>query len=1652
MEEEDNYLKLLDFLADFDDDNTKPVLFGEHSERVKRKIRYAMIKYLNILKVKNPLDMTFFFSMKNKDTGSVCAGKMEQIGGWRCMDCVKNENTIFCQSCWSEMKDKHKNHNIIFLTTVNGTCDCGDPNSIDPVYFCSKHKGPMTNENDITLYIQNCLGQQAANDLKVVTKKVFVEMAGYLIRAIQEKKTNENSFLSTVASFFDFINTPCNTSIACMHMIAELLLENYPYKTKHICLQIKDGKTRLVKSTLFSHDCCCPFIRLLMPIWPMGKERLIYSFLHNYKIRKTFGLLYFLLYGELTLNCLSEFGDLSVQYISDDVIKDAFSTEGLIENIYVSLEEIFTIYLKTKNYKNTPYYIPLYDALQKLVEEGKEKNKYVLFQELVFRLKCDTSYILKNSSLNYLGRNTKIICKIIKLICLMHNVNSIKALFPHPLLAQEDKYIIHLLDAEIWLLDIFSAYVSIFDFSSINLVKEVFNYFSKKINSKEYIIPSDEYTFHIPLYRAFSIFLNRYCFYYANKNNTDILHGLESAIKIFPNYKECFRIMIESIYKVFGYVTACGEEFFKYYGENMVEYEYLYYYNYQFVYRDFCLMKYLLALKGNDEYFSFDNVLQLCQVENSNKPLEDNILRGKKRVSPDKWLNEDNKKYMKFSSKILRLILIILRNNTCLIWNLGGSYQMLQHNKIEDNLLKDIINKDKNNFIELTKELIVNQTFIKQNLALYTDIYDYIFLSLKEVLGHNNIKELILSLTNKTLTQDKKAKFSIKDENLNYLDLNYIIYPTHKSTVEKYISDFKKNLVSIFNTHFYPVNKYENMLTIEGYKKVYFNEENCDFLFRFTAYILRREGYFVLNQFFLGVLLNYLATFFCLDYDQFIFFREQINNKILKIMNVLDDNNLTDDVQISYCNFIIQKIAEHDKIYTISYKKTKKEDEIQTPKNENIINDNKNEINENKNEINENKNEINIQPKKKNAKISMKERMKNKFKKKNDNISNKYGIEKIKIEKKKNTEACIYCLKPIDNDDIKKPYGKIGDFLHDNYLSNAFFQVIRKEFKKYYEADYNLKEFDQIYYQPLDRKNIRIISCNHLIHFSCYFEAYMKGDLKNSLNIFQCPLCHKFSEIYIPMVDQYTEEETFGIFKGYNISYIYNFGKQNQEILKKREDALKEKSKIIFDDEKEDINEIKDKNQEIPSYDISNIDETNIQNIDINMLKKDYPDFINACKHYIEGFIGMKLLINSVNMETDLFKSLLNNFLIIFSIQYRDLLDFFENTDDRKTSVNLWKNLILSFRLSIKINYMDEGFFFCKLYTSIEELKTLQFDGELDELVKNDTLRIKLCKLLFLLALLFDYNEIEGYEKYIIYMCLPIFGFGFFFKDIYFKNTFTFYQQKFLDALTEEKLMDYLKNENSLNIIFIHIIKQLLITKLLMKNEVDFDKVSLELNDMLDLLDLSELKNKSFFEILEYLDKTLLEDKNKKIYEVFYPKNNYQEVLKILLNKHIEVAKNEKCDNVLNPSLFGSCLPIVYNFIDLPESAIDFEYQVYNARCEVCKRIGKNSLICLDCGKKVCDSRKCLAKYNSEALPGFIVHTKICGGGRSAFLQTYDCSVLFVTNKVVFKKFVPFYINEFGEGITKKNFGKEFKLCKDEVKKALTMFTKYTYSNAPIIY
>ncbi len=83
-----------------------------------------------------------------------------------------------------------------------------------------------------------------------------------------------------------------------------------------------------------------------MEVWPFGYKNVLYSFLHNYKLRKTIGLLYLLLYGSIVKNCSNDFGELSVQFLFDDVSATATRIDGLIENIFVGMPEVIGYFFK----------------------------------------------------------------------------------------------------------------------------------------------------------------------------------------------------------------------------------------------------------------------------------------------------------------------------------------------------------------------------------------------------------------------------------------------------------------------------------------------------------------------------------------------------------------------------------------------------------------------------------------------------------------------------------------------------------------------------------------------------------------------------------------------------------------------------------------------------------------------------------------------------------------------------------------------------------------------------------------------------------------------------------------------------------------------------------------------------------------------------------------------------------------------------------------------------------------------------------------------------------------------------------------------------------------------------------------------------------
>ena len=74
--------------------------------------------------------------------------------------------------------------------------------------------------------------------------------------------------------------------------------------------------------------------------------------------------------------------------------------------------------------------------------------------------------------------------KLIKLTSIIQNVNPVLAIYPPPS-TKESKYQVEILDVEIWLLDTFSLYVSIFNFDNSESVKAIFAYFTKKIKNQK---------------------------------------------------------------------------------------------------------------------------------------------------------------------------------------------------------------------------------------------------------------------------------------------------------------------------------------------------------------------------------------------------------------------------------------------------------------------------------------------------------------------------------------------------------------------------------------------------------------------------------------------------------------------------------------------------------------------------------------------------------------------------------------------------------------------------------------------------------------------------------------------------------------------------------------------------------------------------------------------------------------------------------------------------------------------------------------------------------------------------------------------------------------------------------------------------------------
>ena len=1633
--------------------------------------------------------MKYLKLTETNDEKEICLKLITNQGAWKCKDCQKNKESIYCNECWGNVKEKHiqLKHNYEYISNyICGTCDCGNLNNMGKDFICSKHKkNPEENRSE---------NISDKKEFQNIHKELFSQMANYIADVIDKNETNNECFVNNIKSFIDYISSLSFTNIKVLNWIAELLLKNYQVNNKnsnHKCINISyiysqsrrdfdsswNYHRRGSQKDIFPiiNNCSCPFLRYLMSVWQNNKDKIdktLMRFSQNYELKIYIGILYLFLYDELIIKEKNDFSSLRKEFLFSEIRKIISKHKNLLDKLLNSpvliikkFGSLFDLKEKNNSIDNNP--------------ENLNK-KYKSLKKVINNLKFDILNVLcEETKTDFISEDAKFYLSLIDILVKFHNINSIKWEFDNNQKETQETYNGILLQTELSLLDIFTTMTSIIDFENNDLIGTIFLYFNEKISKKEFRnLKKDEYSYHITLFRGFSIFLNRYCFFYANKYDSDVTKGFESVKDLMPDFDECIKILFLEVSKLFRFFAACGEDLFIYYGQSMKNYETTYYYTYKFVYRDFSLMKYLIPNGSVKEFFSgsdneneqngdnnFSSIIKtiLLLKEKSNKSVKEILEKG------------NNLKFMKIISRLLSIALSIIRNNGSLIWNLGSSFKSLKSCQIEDTLLTTVIDKDLDNMKELAKALIINKAIVEENSASFSELLNGIYYILRETMGEEELEKMINDMFYSTKSKDQKEKYSIKDDYLSNIDTNYILSPAMKAKAEKYLFDFKKNKISAFNRCFYNVNQFETVLTEKIYTKIFWTEKSMDFILDSIIKLIKNEEYVELRPYFLNTLLNYFDIFYSVDFQNFTIFRNSLNKKINTFIETISVNNLEEPYKL-YCDLIIKKVKGN---------KIEEEDKTEKQNMEKEISQRQREKMKLKNKKFLNKINLNFNDDKKSDENELQKML----------VEPEYGIF---------GEQCIFCKNYVNELDFGNCFGKICYLLLDKFSYNASIKVVKNLYISSIQKNGSLLNFNNLFDPKKEkaRKNLRILSCGHTVHFSCFFNIYMQNLEKITINNFLCPICKKYGNTFIPQINHIFKEKIidkniYDLFKGYDLNFVLNYRNKYGKNIKK---FFEEKNKKMEEEKEKDKSEIYLLSEDIYKKPGGKNKDVNVKNMEEqrNFLKKNYNNIFIACRHLIEGFFGVKEeFYTDFNLEAPRFIAIQKDSLLYCFLQFRDFTDYFIKSDKKDEQIYLWKNLFLSFRLMLKVNILRDNFF-VNFNLLLYRMCNLDKNKNIPTMINNDQFNIILSGILFLLCVFFEYEEVEGYEKYIIYLFLPVYSFAYYFRKLYLNNSLTFgkedlfnknsviNERAFINKMNEKNFFEFLKTDNSSNSLKF-ILKKLVIVNYLLKNKDEVDKGMFETNNIYESFNLPQLKQKNIIQILDELEIIINNEKNLKndqmeisdeepketIYNIFFQffnnnnnkKNrniyNHKNIFNFLIKEFTNEIKKNSCPQKINPNLLSFCKEINYNFIPLQKYAVEFLFENYKLSCEQCKRRGKVGLICLDCGKKVtCKNEENLQNNNNNIninningdnpsnLDLFYKHVELCGGGTGVFLYTLNFNVTFVQNKKISKTKIPLYLDKHGESIKEKSIHNGFCLNEAQLKKA----KKILYNNDLIFY
>ena len=924
----------------------------------------------------------------------------------------------------------------------------------------------------------------------------------------------------------------------------------------------------------------------------------------------------------------------------------------------------------------------------------------------------------------------------------------------------------------------------------------------------------------------------------------------------------------------------------------------------------------------------------------------------------------------------------------------------------------DLFNNIRNNNLamddlkNILQEKIIINILSQDNLIdkqkLEKNIDDFLLILFEE---DNVYEEVLEELTYNKMSGETKL-FYLKDEYLKYLDCNYFVNLTNKSGAEKYIMNFKKDIIKTYNYYYYNQSELTFEFFEKVYEKVFLSKDNLDLIIRIIEKLINNERVMEhldkksIRNSFLPTILNYLLMFSVINTKSFIEFK--LTNKITidKLHEILlnfiknKEKDLAIDKDLEeHINEVLNKINSYQLIYDCYKGDLTKLNEFDY--NVNILQQLKNNQDINNN-ININQEAKNSKDEKKQKIKNTKDRIKLLMKKKNNNFIQKIEsneqmqkaiedhIKDLENMKNKNDELmCFYCRNSIKLNSFDVPFGKLGLNIKDLFYVNSIKATLREEFSKLKLNDKDDNIYSSIMKKIYGQKFFRMISCGHYFHHSCF----IKGCKDNFNQKFACPICLKEQNILIIPLTLFHNKYSF---------------------------LQSEKFEELFKEDNE--NKVEDKKEPGEGYNLFYTHVTEFLT-SFNMFKNDiknYSSFLDDAFPYYQAY--------------------LNYFENVFYAE--------GTTFHKQQQIDNLKNMILSMRLIFNgsknfskneiVKFIKETLF--KLASGPEEkIYLYQYN---DSYMHYITL---FEKIILSLQILFDYEELKQTFKYILYIFLPYFCFGLYLKNLVLINNNKLNKVQLLQKLNLDDINKYLKSDNEkIMKYFKSFLKRFCFIKIISdyksKNEDiinTFNDLSLKnifsLIDMDDLLKLLPQNEVFISDIINKLPETF--NQSEIFYKNFSSLLNFDKVLNSIFENVKENKKEE--DFILNMELIIQFSPPKFNFITLDNNIFDFFMKYIGKKCCVCDKTTKHSYLCLICGEKVCTP-----KDNDD----IDMHMYKCSPSYIIYIDMDNTKLHYVDSSRKIEKLYPLYVNKAGTGPKGSEISNEFNLSNEMLKTTIKNF------------